>query len=108
MDFNGIIGLVSFPSFHAGAAVLLATATRNLKWFWAPFLVFNVMILIGTISEGGHYFVDVIAGCLFALSAIPVARMLRRLAPLPSVVAEPGHRGLAPLRPGGITAIETA
>jgi hypothetical protein len=77
MDFNTIIGLVAFPSFHAGAAVLLATATRNLKWLWFPFLCFNVLILVGTITEGGHNFADVIGGCLFAVGAIAVAQQLR-------------------------------
>jgi hypothetical protein len=78
MDFHIIIGLVSFPSFHAGAAVLLATATQNLKWLWLPFLGFNVLILVGTITEGGHNFCDVIAGCLFAIAGIAVARAFRR------------------------------
>lgn len=78
MDFDKIIGLVAFPSFHAGAAVLLATATRDLKGFGAPFLLFNIMILIGTITEGGHNLTDVIGGCAFAIAAIAAAQALRR------------------------------
>ena len=78
MDFDKIIGLVAFPSFHAGAAVLLATATRDLKGFSAPFLLFNIMILIGTITEGGHNLTDVIGGCAFAIAAIAAAQALRR------------------------------
>jgi hypothetical protein len=74
MDFRNIIGLVAFPSFHAGAAVLLATATRNLKWLWLPFLCFNEFILVGTITEGGHDFVDVIGGCLCVVAGIGLAQ----------------------------------
>jgi membrane-associated phospholipid phosphatase len=91
MDFKFILGLVAFPSFHAGAAVLLATATRNLKWLWFPFLCFNVVVLIGTITEGGHNFADVIGGCLFAVAAIAVAQRLRRSG-IASHMAEAAHR----------------
>jgi membrane-associated phospholipid phosphatase len=80
MDFNHILGLVCFPSFHAGAAVLLAVVSRELKWLWAPFLVFNIMMLIGTITEGGHNLVDVLAGCAISIAAIAVAQALRRSA----------------------------
>jgi hypothetical protein len=78
MDFRNIIGLVAFPSFHAGAAVLLATATRNLKWLWLPFLCFNEFILVGTITEGGHDFADVIGGCLCVVAGIGLAQAFRR------------------------------
>jgi membrane-associated phospholipid phosphatase len=91
MDFDRILGLVCFPSFHAGAAVLLATATRNLKYFWLPFLGFNVLMLIGTITEGGHNFTDVIGGCLIAVGGIAVAQTLRRSGLL-SRVAEAVNR----------------
>jgi PAP2 superfamily len=78
MDFHNIIGLVAFPSFHAGAAVVLATATRNLKWLWLPFLCFNEFILVGTITEGGHDFADVVGGCLCVVAGIGLAQAFRR------------------------------
>jgi PAP2 superfamily len=78
MDFRSIIGLVAFPSFHAGAAVLLATATRGLKWLWLPFLCFNELILLGTITEGGHDFADVVGGCLCVVAGMALAHAFRR------------------------------
>jgi hypothetical protein len=78
LDFNRVIGLVAFPSFHAGAALLLATATRGLRWLWLPFLVFNELILVGVISEGGHNLMDLVGGCVFAIASLAVARALRR------------------------------
>jgi membrane-associated phospholipid phosphatase len=78
VDLNHLGGLVSFPSCHAGAAVLLATATRNLKRLWAPFLVFNELILVGTISEGGHYLSDVLAGCAFAVAGVALYAWVSR------------------------------
>lgn len=84
-DCQRVIGLVSFPSFHAGSALLLATATRNLKFFWAPFLIFNLLIVVGTITAGGHNLMDVLGGCAFALGGLAVARagpLAQRRAPV--------------------------
>jgi hypothetical protein len=78
LDFSRVIGLVAFPSFHAGAALLLAVATRNLRWLWLPFLAFNELILIGVVSEGGHNFMDLIGGCVFAIAGLAAAQALRR------------------------------
>jgi membrane-associated phospholipid phosphatase len=110
MDFRNIIGLVAFPSFHAGAAVLLATATRNLKWLWLPFLCFNEFILVGTITEGGHDVVDVIGGCLCVVAGIGLAQAFygsgiasrlmraasRALSPI-SIATVPSLRCLGPI-----------
>jgi membrane-associated phospholipid phosphatase len=81
VDLNHLGGLVSFPSCHAGTAVLLATATRNLKRLWIPFLCFNELILVGTITEGGHYLSDVLAGCAFAVAAVALYGWLTRARP---------------------------
>ncbi len=78
LDFDQLLGLVSFPSFHAGSALLLAMATRNLRWLWAPFLVFNLAIIVGTISEGGHNLMDVLGGCAFAIGGLYAAGALSR------------------------------
>jgi membrane-associated phospholipid phosphatase len=74
VDLTRPLGLVCFPSLHAGAALLMATATRGVKWLWLPFLVFNILIIIGTITEGGHNFADVIGGCAVTIAAIAGAR----------------------------------
>jgi membrane-associated phospholipid phosphatase len=79
LDFARLVGLVCFPSFHAGAAVLLATATRGMRWLWPFFLTFNVLVLLGTLTEGGHNLTDVIGGCLIAVAAAGVAPAYLRL-----------------------------
>ena len=79
MDFRRILGLVSFPSFHAGAALLLAVATRKLPFgLWLPFLVANAMMIVGTITEGGHNLTDVVGGCALAVLSIFVGQALQR------------------------------
>jgi membrane-associated phospholipid phosphatase len=80
LDFDRIIGLVSFPSFHAGSALLLAVATRNLRWLWLPFLVFNALIILGTITAGGHNLMDVLGGLAFAIAGLAAAGAVRRAA----------------------------
>lgn len=78
VDLNHLGGLVSFPSCHAGTAVLLATAMRNVKGLWLPFLCLNEFILIGTLTEGGHFLSDVIAGCLFAIAGVALHEVVSR------------------------------
>ena len=88
LDFGHVIGLVAFPSFHGGSALLLSVATRSLRGLWLPFLVFNELILVGVLSEGGHNLMDLVGGCVFAIAALAAAQALRR-ALARSVAAEP-------------------
>lgn len=71
-----ITGLVCMPSFHACAAALLAWAFqpwRVLRW---PMLLLNGAMVLSAVPIGGHYYVDVIAGCLVALVAIAATELL--------------------------------
>jgi membrane-associated phospholipid phosphatase len=63
-------GLVTFPSFHVTAAVLVAWAgwvVRYLRW---PLLLFNLVVCASAIFIGAHYFVDVIGGAAVAAIGI--------------------------------------
>jgi membrane-associated phospholipid phosphatase len=73
-----IVGMVSFPSFHAATAVIFAWAmwpVRLLRW---PFLALNGAVLLTTMTEGDHYLVDVIAGIAVAAVAICLCRWQQR------------------------------
>jgi len=64
-------GIVTFPSFHAAAAILLGWGFLCTPWFFRwPALVLNALMLISAIAIGGHYLVDLFAGCFVALGAI--------------------------------------
>jgi membrane-associated phospholipid phosphatase len=64
-------GLIAFPSYHAVLAVLVAHALRSTpRVVRLPALALNAVMLVATISVGGHYLVDVLAGCALALAAI--------------------------------------
>ncbi|WP_342361255.1 phosphatase PAP2 family protein [Terrarubrum flagellatum] len=67
-------GLVSFPSFHAICAILITIAFWRVPYLrWAA-LVLNLAMLAATPIEGGHYFVDLIAGAVIAIVAWAIAQ----------------------------------
>jgi membrane-associated phospholipid phosphatase len=55
-------GLVSFPSYHAAVAILLTIAFRRHGWLFRAACVLNGLMVVSTLSTGGHYLVDVLAG----------------------------------------------
>ncbi len=62
-------GIVTFPSFHATVAILTPLALRRYPVIFVPFLVLNAAMLVGTLSEVAHYFIDVLAGGALAVFA---------------------------------------
>jgi hypothetical protein len=92
LDLFGLAGIVTFPSFHAASAVLYAWALWPVRWMRPVAILANAAMLASTPIDGGHYFVDLLAGIAVALCAIVAARRIARtLARLP---ARPG-RGVA-------------
>ena len=63
-------GIVTFPSIHAGTAALLAWAAWPSRVLRYPIVALNVLMAIGTVTHGAHYFVDVLAG--FAVAALSI------------------------------------
>lgn len=69
-------GIVDYPSFHAGAAVLLAYGfwpIRLLRW---PFVVLNGLMIASAVPIGGHYVVDLVAGMITAMAGLGAARLI--------------------------------
>jgi membrane-associated phospholipid phosphatase len=70
LDLSSIEGIITFPSFHASAAIVCG-------WFWwkvpyvrYPAAVLNLVMLVSTIPVGGHYLIDVVGGTAVALASI--------------------------------------
>ena len=95
-----LVGVLTFPSFHAAAAVLYIWVFWPLRWLRLFFVPCNITMIAATPVGGGHYFVDVAAGMLVAAAAILAARRISRaMAPVACSVAE--SRGVsATLAPG--------
>jgi hypothetical protein len=70
MDLSNVTGLIAFPSFHTIWAVLITVALVHRPWVCVPFFVLNIFVIRSTLTTGGHYLTDVLAGgvvCLIVL-----------------------------------------
>jgi membrane-associated phospholipid phosphatase len=70
-------GLVTFPSFHTAWAVLLAVAVWHRKRLFVLFATINALVIVGTLTTGWHYFIDVLAGAVVAGVTIAATNRLR-------------------------------
>ncbi|MBX9791035.1 MAG: phosphatase PAP2 family protein [Pirellulales bacterium] len=69
-------GLVTFPSFHASVAILLAYAAWPLRQLRPFTFVINGLMVVSAIGEGGHYLADLIAGVAVAAASLVLMRRL--------------------------------
>ncbi len=76
LEIGQLTGIVTFPSFHAAGAILYLWALWAIKWMRAIALVCNVLLLLSTPIDGGHYFIDVVAGVSLAVLSILAVRRL--------------------------------
>jgi len=76
IDLNTFIGLISFPSFHAAGATILGWAMLRTRLLWLPFALLNLGVIASALVDGGHYLIDLIAGCGVACLSIGMAKTL--------------------------------
>jgi len=74
LSMDKLQGLLTFPSVHTATAVLCIAFTFGTGWLRYPFLLLNALMAFSTLTHGGHYLVDVLAGGLLALAAVAVVR----------------------------------
>ena len=78
VTWNGAEGIVTFPSFHAIWATLLAAVFWRQPLFW-PLAILNAIVLVTCVTTGMHYFTDVAAGLLIAVLTIAATRPAARV-----------------------------
>lgn len=78
VPLDRMIGLITFPSFHATAAILCIWGAWSRPWLRLPSLAINIAMLLSTPVQGSHYFVDVAGGMLVAAASIAVTEIARR------------------------------
>lgn len=98
VDLNGAQGLVTFPSFHAAAAVILALGFWQVAWLRWPGLALNFLMLLATPINGSHYIVDVIAGVALALTCHAAAKAMLNHRRVKAIAAD--HSTTLPARGG--------
>lgn len=76
IQLNTLDGLVTFPSFHAAAAVLLGYAFRDVRLLRLPFVALNAVMFASAVPIGGHYVIDLIGGAIVAAAGIMAARKI--------------------------------
>jgi membrane-associated phospholipid phosphatase len=69
-------GIATFPSFHATIAILTPLTLRNYHRTFFALLVLDAAMLGGTVTEGAHYFIDIIAGIGVAFFAHSLAKRI--------------------------------
>jgi membrane-associated phospholipid phosphatase len=70
-------GIIAFPSYHAALAVIFAASLWTLRWLRWPGVALNALMIAATPINGGHYFVDVLAGIMVAVVSVTAVRALR-------------------------------
>lgn len=62
-------GILTFPSVHAGVAVLCGWAgwTLRTRWVWAAL---NAAMFLSAVTHGAHYVIDIVAGGALAAAVI--------------------------------------
>ena len=83
-------GLISFPSYHTTVAILITAALWRERYLFPAACVLNGVMVISTLSMGGHYLVDVLAGIVVAAAALYVG---------PRLVPSVSNRAIVQARP---------
>lgn len=78
LDLSFLMGIVSFPSFHATLPVILAWSQRDVRVMRIAAPAWGMVTILATPLFGGHYAVDVLAGLALAVPAIAIAPWLTR------------------------------
>ena len=72
-------GIATFPSFHATIAILTPLTLRSYHRIFVVLLVLDAAMLGGTVTEGAHYFCDILAGGGMAFFAHALAKRIIRV-----------------------------
>jgi membrane-associated phospholipid phosphatase len=78
LNFDNVQGLVTFPSFHTALGIFFVHAVRRVRWIFWTLVPLNAIMILSTLTVGGHYLVDLIAGIGLAYASISISRCIRR------------------------------
>jgi len=78
LDLTQLMGIVSFPSYHATLPVILTWAQRDIRGWRLVAPVWAGLTIVATPLFGGHYGVDVVAGIALAVMALKIVPTLVR------------------------------
>lgn len=70
-------GIVSLPSYHAVLAVLFMVAYRRAGVLSRGMAAWNLLMIVATVIEGGHYLADVISGVALGVASVAAVQGVR-------------------------------
>ncbi len=74
IDLTHMMGIVTFPSYHATRPVVLVWAVSKTRWCRIVAPIWAGVTILATPLFGGHYAIDVLAGAGLAVAALWLAR----------------------------------
>lgn len=74
LDLTHLMGIVSFPSYHATLAALFIWSAGDLPRQRVGLSAWAVLTIVATPVFGGHYLIEVLAGLALAPAAIALTR----------------------------------
>jgi membrane-associated phospholipid phosphatase len=77
-DARSLTGVMTFPSFHAAAAVMLGWSFGQIRLVAPLFVPLNIAMFGTAMTVGGHYLVDITAGGFLGILAIRIATNVQR------------------------------
>lgn len=77
LEVGNMEGIITFPSFHTAISLVLIWVSRGIAWLFWPTAAIGIGVLASIPSEGGHYFVDMLAGALITVAAVAVMSRVR-------------------------------
>ena len=77
LSLGSLPGLVTFPSFHTAAGIIIAWSCKKTPLF-LPALIYAILMIASTPVIGGHYFIDLIAGLAIAVAMLSLSERLPR------------------------------
>lgn len=97
LDAGVVTGLVTFPSVHAADGLILACAASWLGRWAAPLVVLNLLMIASALAVGGHYLVDLLAGCVLGGGVLWLSLRLHARIARYDQGRVPGSEGLCPI-----------
>jgi membrane-associated phospholipid phosphatase len=92
----GAQGIITFPSLHAALALIITVALWPIPILRWVTIAINTLMLVSIPVDGGHYFIDVLAGLAIASASIVAAKRIAEFAHQPQLQTANSGVGLIP------------
>ena len=96
VSYMGAQGIITFPSLHAALVLIVTVALWPipvLRWLG---LAINTLMLVSIPVDGGHYFIDVLAGLAIAWASLLAAKRIAEFAHQPQLQTANSGVGFIP------------